>query len=204
MAFFDKPFCERVADTIREAEQQTDAEIVTVLAHRADSYYYIPALWAAVIALLSAPLLRLLPFWIEDWEQILLQWLIFIVLSLVFRWQPILMHLIPRSVKYWRAESLARRQFLEQELHHTEGRLGLLIFVSEAEHYVEIMADQGLAEHIKNERWQKIVEDLILAIHENRTDSGFIRCIEQCGELLREAAPLTHEKNELPNHLVIL
>ncbi|SDZ88088.1 TPM domain-containing protein [Microbulbifer marinus] len=194
----------RVADTIKEVEARTDAELVTVLARTADNYLYISTLWAAFLALLLAPLLQFLPWWLEYQQAFTLQWILFIALAVLFRWRPLTMRLVPKKVKYWRASNLARRQFLQQELHSTQGRLGLLIFVAEAEHYVEILADRGLAEHISNDNWQEIVENFIHEIKRGKTGEAFLHCIEKCGELLQEAAPASAIKNELPNHLIIL
>lgn len=193
-----------VAEAIRNVEENTDAELVTVLAREADNYLYISTLWAAFLALLLAPLIQFLPWWLEYQQAFTLQWLLFITLALLFRWRRLTMLLVPKKVKYWRAANLARRQFLQQELHSTRNRLGLLIFVSEAEHYVEILADRGLAEQITDENWQEIVENFIQEIKRGKTCDAFVHCIEQCGELLREAAPATTAKNELPDHLVIL
>ncbi|MDP6376375.1 MAG: hypothetical protein QF921_11825 [Pseudomonadales bacterium] len=36
------------------------------------------------------------------------------------------------------------------------------------------------------------------------TLSGFVACVRGCGELLARVAPASVEKNELPNHLVVL
>lgn len=193
-----------LSETIKEVESKTDAEVVTVLAREADNYLYISTLWAAFLALLLAPLFQFLPWWLEYQQAFTLQWLLFIALAVIFRWRPLTMRLVPKRVKFWRAANLARRQFLQQELHHTKDRLGLLIFVSVAEHYVEILADRGLAEHITNERWQEIVENFILEVKKGKTNEAFVHCVEKCGELLEEAAPATIAKNELPNHLVVL
>ena len=43
-----------------------------------------------------------------------------------------------------RASRLAREQFFEPGLHLTRARTGVLIFVAVAEHYVEIIADEGI------------------------------------------------------------
>ena len=193
-----------LAETIKEVESRTDAEVVTVLAHQADNYLYISTLWAAFLALLLAPLLQFLPWWLDYQQAFTLQWILFIVLAVLFRWRPLTMRLIPKKVKFWRAANLARRQFLEQELHSTKNRLGLLIFVAQAEHYVEILADRGLAEQITNETWQEIVENFIREVKKGRTSEAFVHCVQKCGELLEEAAPATTVKNELPNHLVVL
>ncbi|WP_308366878.1 MULTISPECIES: TPM domain-containing protein [unclassified Microbulbifer] len=194
----------KVAEAIKEVESRTDAEVVTVLAREADSYLYISTLWAAFLSLLLAPLVQFLPWWLDYREAFTLQWLLFIVLAVLFRWRPLTMRLVPKKVKYWRAANLARRQFLEQELHSTRGRLGLLIFVAEAEHYVEILADRGLAERITDESWSEIVENFIREIKRGKTGEAFVHCVEKCGELLQEVAPVSEIKNELPNHLIIL
>lgn len=204
MVMLNSQYRRKLAEAIKEVEANTDAELVTVLARESDNYLYISTLWAAFLALLLAPLIQFLPWWIDYRQVFTLQWVLFIALAVLFRWRPLTMRLVPKKVKYWRAANLARRQFLQQELHSTKDRLGLLIFVSEAEHYVEILADRGLAEQITDENWQEIVENFIREIKRGRTGDAFVHCIEQCGELLREAAPLTVIKNELPNHLVIL
>ncbi|WP_346836861.1 TPM domain-containing protein [Microbulbifer sp. SAOS-129_SWC] len=200
----DSEYRRRVAETIKQVESRTDAEVVTVLAREADNYLYISTLWAAFLALLLAPLIQFLPWWIDEKQAFMLQWILFIVLAVLFRWRPLTMRLVPKKVKYWRAANLARREFLEQDLHSTRDRLGLLIFVSQAEHYVEILADRGLAIQVTDENWQEIVEKFIREVKRGRTGEAFIHCVERCGELLQEAAPITEIKNELPNHLVIL
>ena len=193
-----------VAEAIQSLEQNTDAELVTVLAKQADNYFYIPTLWAAVIALLVPLLLKFTPLWLGGDELLMAQWLTFIIAAIVFRIPALMMRLVPAGVKQWRAANLARRQFLENNLHHTKGETGVLIFVSEAEHYVEIIADRGISRHVDNQQWQRIVDAFVVRIKAGDTRQGFIDCIEQCGELLQQHVPATGEKNELPNHLIVL
>ncbi|MFA0809972.1 TPM domain-containing protein [Microbulbifer epialgicus] len=194
----------QVAEAIKKVESHTDAEIMAIVAREADNYLYISTLWAAFLAILFSPLLQFLPWWISFQQAFVLQWLIFIALAIFFRWRPLTMKLVPKKIKYWRASNLARRQFLEQELHTTKDRLGLLIFVCEAEHYVEILADRGLAQHITNDNWQIIIESFIREIKKGKAGEALLMCIAQCGELLKEVAPTTSVKNELPNHLILL
>ncbi len=146
------------------------------------------------------------PGWFSAWELTLVQWATFIVVGLVFRRPAITTRLIPRAVRATESArgSLARRQFLEQELHHTEGGTGMLIFVSEAERYVEILVDRGISARIGDETWQSIVAAFTRRVKEGETLQGFLECIEACGEHLKEQVPATHERNELPNHLVVL
>jgi putative membrane protein len=194
----------RVSEAIRVVEQKTDAELVTVLATRADNYSYIPTMWAAMLALLSPSLVSILPFWVEMNEIMLLQLGVFIVLAVLLRWQPILVRIIPGQVKTWRASNLARRQFLENNLHHTQSEVGVLIFVSEIEHYVEIIADRGVSKHIADAEWAAIVSTMTEKVAKGETLQGFLGCVEACGVLLEQHVPLTSAKDELPNHMVVI
>ncbi len=195
---------QQVSSAIADVEKHTDAEMVTVLARRADDYHYIPTLWAAIVALISPAIISLTPLWLSDREMLVVQWVVFIALALFLRIPPLMVRLIPKSVRYWRASNLARRQFLENNLHHTQGDTGVLIFVSEAERYVEILADRGISQHVSDEQWQIIVNSFTAKVKESRTLEGFLECIEASGSLLKQYAPATHDKNELPNRLIIL
>ncbi len=194
----------QVAEAIAQVEKRTDAELVTVLARRADDYAYIPLLWASLLAWLVPGAVYYLGGWLSVNGLLIAQWLTFIVLCLLFRLPALTTRLIPRSVRHWRASNLARRQFLEQNLHHTAGSTGVLIFVSEAERYVEILVDEGISRHLDNQVWDAIVKRFTEQVREGQTLQGFVTCVEACGELLAEHVPMTHERNELPNRLVVL
>ena len=194
----------RVARAIAAIEKDTDAELVTVLARQADDYRYIPLMWAALLSLLVPLVLAFLPIWLSALETLLAQWTVLVALALLFRWPPLMMALVPRRVKQWRAANLARRTFLDQGLHHTKDGTGMLIFVSEAEHYVEILVDRGIAAQVPDERWKAIVDTFTGHVKQGEVLNGFLECIASCGDELITKLPATEKKNELPNHLVIL
>ncbi|EKF75695.1 hypothetical protein A11A3_02462 [Alcanivorax hongdengensis A-11-3] len=196
--------CKQVAQAIAEQEKRTDAELVTVLARQADDYRYVTLLWAALLSLLVPLVLAFTPVWLSPVEVLLAQWATLIVLAVLFRLAPLQRRLVPRRLQHWRATGLARRAFIEQGLHHTRGATGVLIFVSEAEHYVEILADAGIARHVDDSEWQRIVDAFIARVKAGQVAEGFVACIQACGDKLAEHVPATEQKNELPNHLVIL
>lgn len=99
---------------------------------------------------------------------------------------------------------MARRQFLDNNLHHTSGETGVLIFVSEAERYVEILADRGIDRFVEAGHWQAIVDEFVLKIKAGDTCQGFETCLHRCGEVLISKVPATHSRDELPNHLVVI
>lgn len=195
---------QEVAHAVSRVEQGTDAELVTVLATRADDYRYIPLLWAGLIALVVPGLLLITTGWLTAAQLLMTQWVVFILLALLFRWPVLTTRLIPRRVRFWRASNLAHRQFVQLGLHHTSAETGMLIFVSEAERYVEIIVDRGIASRVDNQVWTTIVATLTEQVRRGDTLAGFLECIEACGAELQKAVPATHTRDELPNRLVIL
>ncbi|MEM7003761.1 MAG: TPM domain-containing protein [Pseudomonadota bacterium] len=193
-----------VADAITQIERDTDAELVTVIARQADEYYYIPTLWAALGALLVPAITMFTPFWLDSVDVLIAQILAFGCLALLFRIPALLRHLIPANVKRQRAAHLARSMFLENNLHHTQGETGVLIFISELEHYVEILADRGINDAVAEGVWDQIVQDFVLSLKQGNRQAAIDTMVNNCGTLLKQHVPATHSKNELPNHLILL
>jgi putative membrane protein len=204
MALLDTEQQQKIADLIRDIEARTDAELVTVLASRSDNYNYVSLMWAAIVALLVPILALMLPFWLETRDIVLLQCGVFLILALIFRIPAILFVLVPKRIRFWRAANMARRQFLDNNLHHTIGESGILIFVSEAERYVEIIADRGINNLVGPGHWQALVDDFIQAVKQGETFKGFENCLRKCGDQLIAKLPATHTKDELPNRLVVI
>ena len=204
MALLTQAQQRQVEDAVTRAEQRTDAELVTVRAPRADDDRDFPLLGASLIALLVPALAHFFISGLQTYSLLMLQWATFVFLSLLFRIPAITTRLIPPRVRHWRASNLARRQFLEQKLHHTEGRTGVLIFVSEAERYVEILVDEGISRHLDNSDWGTIVSDFTRRVGLGHTAEGFIACIDASAELLAKHIPKTQPRNQLPNRLVVL
>tara|TARA_B110000503_G_scaffold18622_3_gene27520 strand:- start:2473 stop:3096 length:624 start_codon:yes stop_codon:yes gene_type:complete len=194
----------KVQHAIGQAEKNTDAELVTVLAGESDDYYFIPTMWAALVSLVTPAVLLQTNLWLSQTDILWIQLIEFMALALVFRWQPLKHLLVPKRVKHARAALVAKQQFLNQGLHHTRGETGLLIFVSEAERYVEILADRGINNLVPDGAWDNILQQLLGQIKANNTETGLIDAIQACGDLLAEHVPSTHDQDELPNHLVIL
>jgi putative membrane protein len=204
MTLINKQQQTKVQQAIELAEKNTDAELVTVLAGESDDYYFIPTMWAALISLVTPAVLFQTNLWLDQTDIFWIQLIEFITLALVFRWRPVKHLLVPKRVKFARAALVAKEQFLDQGLHHTQGETGVLIFVSEAEHYAEILADRGINNLVPDGAWDNILHQLLAQIKANNTESGLIEAIKACGDLLAEHAPASHDKNELANHLVII
>lgn len=92
-----------------------------------------------------------------------------------------------------------------QNLTTTKGRTGVLIFVSVAERYAEIIPDIGIAEKVDASVWQGIVDQLTGDIGEGRPTEAFVTAIESVGaHLVKHFPPGSHDPRQLPNHLIVL
>jgi putative membrane protein len=205
MAFLNDADRRRIRAAIEAAERRTRGEFVTVIAREADEYRYIPLLWAALIALLIPALVRLggQPWLVANGYAIQIAG--FVLLAVLFRLPAIKHRLIPSAVQQRRAHRIALEQFMLQNLTETEERTGVLLFVSIAEHYVEIIADKGINNRVDAGTWEALVRDFVACVREGRVADGFVHTIEACGDLLEvHFPPGEGGRNELPDHLIEL
>ncbi len=200
-----------IRDAVRDAESHTSGELVAVLAHASDGYHYIPVMWAALLALLTPAAILLAVEWLALWYVPTLSWmyliqvLVFLVGIAVFGFSPLKMVLIPSSVKRMRASRLAHEQFYRQGLGDTERGTGVLLFVSFAERYVEIVADRKIHERVEEGAWDHIVTDFVAKVGAGKVTEGFLSAITACGDLLGQHFPREDgDVDELPNHLIEL
>ena len=203
MAFLSDTEKAKVADAIRQAEGGTSGELVTVIAAASDGYWFAPLLWAAILALAVPMVALFVDPWIDPAMLYGGQLLLFAVLALLFRWTPLKMRLVPGAVKRRRAGRLAREQFLAQGLHHTKGRTGVLLFVSVAEHYIEVLADSGINDKVAPDAWTDLIAAFVGKVRQGSVADGFVEAVERCGGLLAEHFPRTGgDADELPNRLI--
>ena len=198
----------RIADAIRSAEAATTGEIYAVFARASDAYVFVPvavalglSLMAAFVAVLLAPLAG---FGLSALALVLSQLAATALLLVLFAAVPRLrLAFVPQAIAEERAHRTALAQFFAHNLHATEGRTGILIFVSEAEHYAEVLADAGIAAKVPQEAWDGIVATLIEAAKADRLADGYVAAATAAGAILTEHFPGDHRNpNEIPDRLV--
>jgi putative membrane protein len=194
---------EAVSAAIREAEKRTCGQIVCVLAHSSSSYAYTPILWAILLALLVPwPLIDFTQWTVQ--RIFLLQLVVFILAGFIFSWMPFRLALVPRAVRRARAYRAALEQFVVRRVTHTRNRCGILIFVSMAEHYARVIADEGIAQKVHQTEWQAAVDILIDHIRDGHLAQGFVAAIQRCGDILATHAPPDGSADALPDRLYII
>jgi len=93
--------------------------------------------------------------------------------------------------------------FIEQGLHHTRDKTGILILISLFEHRVFVLADQGINDRVPKATWDEIVRMVTEGIRSGRTADALCAAVARCGELLEQHFPVKKgDTDELPNLIV--
>lgn len=199
---------ERISQAIRDAEHRTSGEVIAVVAHQSDDYYFVAGFMAAIWSLTLGCLIAFIsPYFDQPISLSVLavaQLTSLISCLLLFRVLPgIKMIFVPKSVSYKRASNNAVRQFLARGIHTTEDRTGVLIFVSLAEHYAEVVADEGINSRVDQKDWDDMVGDLIDHARNDQLADGFVSAINRAGEILGQHFPARDRQvNELDDRLI--
>ena len=195
---------QRIADAIEAAEAGTTGEIVAVIAADSGTYLHVPFLWGSLAAL-AVPLPLIYWTWWPIQSIYLIQLATFVALTSVLMMRPLRFRLVPFTTKQARAHKRALEQFMAQNLHTMDNHTGVLIFVSVAERYAEIIADTGIHTRVPEGTWDRIVADLTATIGDGRAGDGLVTAIREVGTHLAQHFPpgVARDKG-LPNHLIML
>jgi putative membrane protein len=198
----------RIAEAIRAAEENTAGEIYCVVAKRSDGYFFSAAMMVTISILVIS---LAVAFFLETW-WLTMRLPVFVsaqllalaaALALVYALPGLRIRLAPRRWQYVRSHDNALKQFLARNVHLTAERTGVLIFVSLAERYAEIVADAGIDAKVPQDMWDSIVAGLIDDARNGRLADGFVTAVAAVGALLAEHFPVGPDDiNELDDHLV--
>ena len=179
---------------LRAAQARCGAPVVCVLARASANYELPPAIWSAVIAL-AAPW-PLLFFTDLAAERIFIAQLAIFLVALALLSLPGARHrLTPRAARRAHAHRAALEQFVIRGVTHCAERNGVLIYVSLAERYARIIADDGAAKAIGQNEWRAIVDRLTADMKAGAAARALVGAATRCGDLLaqhfpgRESAP---------------
>jgi putative membrane protein len=215
---------------VRQAEARTTGEIYCVVTEESSHYGETAIAWAAGVALLGPALLLLagvhvtVPDFFPTWSAsavgaamesavrralvgaIALQVALFIVTALIVSIPPVRRTLTPRSLKRLRVQRRAAEQFVAKNLHLTRERTGVLIFVSLGERMAELIADEGIADHVEPHVWDRAMAALTDGLKRGEPEGGFAAAVGLCADVLAEKFPARPGDNpdELPDAVVVL
>lgn len=195
---------EHIANAIHAAEARTSGEIVCVLAQQSSDATALPILIAAIVTL-ALPWLLVAATEMPVDRILLLQIVVFIALVTLLCLPRVRVALIPRVARRAVAHRVAMEQFTIRGIARKKDRCGILIFVSLAERYARIIADEGIAARVPQSEWQRAVDALISHMRDGRIAEGFVTAINMCGNELATHFPRTEvSRDELPDRIYLI
>jgi putative membrane protein len=108
--------------------------------------------------------------------------------------------LVPARAQHAAVRARAEQSFIGQGVTETRDRSGVLLFLSETERRVELLADRGIHERVGADAWQALVNDVVAAIRTGRAASGISSAVDAIGvRLAQHFPPAPDDTNELPD-----
>jgi putative membrane protein len=189
-----------IGERVAAAERRTAGEIVVSLAQQSSNYARERLSFSFVLTLSAAVLVHvLIPSIPSTW--VLCGQAPLVVLCFWLSDQPwLLRRLVPESVQQLAVSGRAKQLFLEHGVTETRERSGVLLYLSEAEHRIELLADRGIHERVGAEAWERTVNEVVAAIRGGRAAAGILSAVDSIGEVLaRHFPPSADGVNELPD-----
>lgn len=217
---FSKQELDQINNAVKEAESKTSGEIATAFIK--ESYNY--AIYELTAAVIAGFVYFLAAMFYTDAVEHMLQQMswdysgmhlvmfyglsTFLVITLVYFLTNIPFidrFIIPRSAMEEKVNQRAVQHFMQSGVYKTKDRTGILIFISDLERRVELMADDGISKKIPQEKWNEIVNHIIEGIHRDKTAQHLVDAIKECGKLLAEHNPVQPDDiNELKDDIALL
>jgi putative membrane protein len=196
-----------IKESVEKAEKKTVGEIVPMIVFESDRY---PATYfrASLFISLCATCLYYYFFDISDkFENIIFVQFAGVFIGYLLAFIPsIRRFLVSAAERNEEVHQRALQGFIENNLHSTTNRSGVLIMVSLLERRVEILADIGINGKVTPDFWKDMVNKLVLNVKTGHLANGLCQCIDECGELLGRHFPASDDQNltnELKDDLII-
>ena len=215
---------DKVSAAIAAAEANSNGEIVAVATPLSDQYHDVALHWALVplFAVLAWAAWRptALTWWYEfllgGWtpeptlSQLLTLLMFFAALKftvalLILKYMPLRLALTPGATKHRRVRRRAVTVFRAAAERRTEGRTGILIYLSMGERRAEIVADEAILKVTDEHTWGEAMAALLVEVRGGRPADGIVAAIERVGAVLAEHFPRSEgDVNEIPDKLIEL
>jgi putative membrane protein len=202
----------RVAAAVSRAEASTSGEILCVLSHKVSNYRETPLAWAIGAAMIAPPIataIGLHPWLLSqaggDWvatnavsldasirvaltSYAIIQLVIFAaVATAIALATPLKLALTPQSLKRRRVRQAALYQLNATRLLGASA--AVVIFASEAERMVTVVADKAIHLKAGDVAWDSAVAAVLEGIRKGDAATGFVTAVDICGGYLAEHFP---------------
>lgn len=178
----------RVRAAVEAARASTAAKFDFVVVPASDHYALYPVVWSAVLSIALTGALSLLRPHLTIGAGVIVTAALFALLSFLLELWPVRMLLAPRRVKRTLCGRMARHQFSAHLISRDTEHNGVLLFVSLAEHHLEIIAERDAHAAAPDGTWDRIVSDATAKMSGNLAD-GLVDAVTACGAVISKAFP---------------
>ncbi|MBY0369783.1 hypothetical protein K2X33_03790 [bacterium] len=192
----------RIEARIAEVERGTSGEIVVCAVPASGSYAWTYWVWAALglaLGTIGAGTWEFTQWNVSIWGVLEWQGGGLLAGVLVSLFGPARRVLVSQSHRARKVHRSALASFLTQGMTETDQRTGVLVYLSEWEHRVEVVADQGIHSKVESGFWDEQVRLITQGIREGKAAEALEKAIAQMGTQLTRLFPAKDQKNELPN-----
>ena len=111
---------------------------------------------------------------------------------------------VEHRCRYVNAIDRAIEIFENLQMHKTELRNAVLVYVAIKDRQLAVFGDEGIHEKVGNEYWANEVVKMIHAFNRENIAQGIAQCVKNIGEALCTHFPYDKDtdKNELPDDIV--
>jgi putative membrane protein len=196
---------ERIEAAVRAAEAGTSGEIVVQVVRRSDAFAASP--WR--LAVLAAAVVFLAAGWLVPHLSLLalfgLQVAAVATAHAVCRIDAARRLCIREDELERAAARGALGAFREHVARRTEGRTGILIYLSLLEHRVVVLGDDAIDRALgPDETWQAVVDCVLGGVRAGHAAAGIVRAVELCGAMLTHPLPsVPGDRDEIPHGLIL-
>ncbi len=202
--FFTSEEQAKIEAAVKAAEAKTSGEIVPMLVDASYEYPRAELIGGGTLALAVASLVS----WLFGGESI--WWFLPVFIGAFFLFQQLIRQLpgvrrllIHPDEMSAEVEEKALVAFLENGLHQTRDRTGILILISLFERRVHVLADSGINARVPEKTWDEVVATITSGLKKGDACAALCESIEKCGDLLEENFPVKKDDtNELPNLII--
>ncbi len=172
----------QISEAVAEAEKKTQGEIVPIIVRRSSTIGHVPYLLTLCLFIL------LFAFEIPQSQRIghTGEWILFAVAALVFilsfplsRLTWIQRIFVPQGDQAFQVEARALLEFYQAEISKTQGRTGILLFLSLMERKAVVLADEAISQKLPKETWVQICQEMVGGIGKGQTAEGIIKAVHR-------------------------
>lgn len=214
---------DRVSAAIAKAEGGTAGEIIAITAPVSDAYHDVGLHYALGVLFLVLASVAIWPGLLDYWWRLLIGWSTpptmrelmtlllgiclakFLAVLFILKWMPLRLALTPGPTKTRRVRRRAIILFKAAAERRTEGRTGVLIYLSMGEHRAEIVGDEAITGVTTPDTWGEAMAALIAEVKAGRPADGIVAAVGLIGtELAKHFPRQSADRNEIPDKLIEL